>query len=66
MKQIYTLKFSGRRAGAIGINQTFVTSRTGETPEEAVEALYDAFENIGHIVAIQDGVVVWERGGFKS
>lgn len=63
---IYTLKFSGRRSGAIGINRTFVTSRSADTPEKAIEALYDAFENIGYVEVTQDGKIVYERGGFRG
>lgn len=61
-KQVYTIKFSGRRAGALGVNQMFVTSRMGESPDEAVDALYDAFENITSVVVMQDNKVVYERG----
>lgn len=49
----WILTFRGKRAGAIGISETFVESRDATTEEEAWLALYDAFEHIQRIGARQ-------------
>ena len=43
---VYRIKFKGRKAGALGVTYDIVAFRYGSTPEEAIERLYAAFENI--------------------
>jgi hypothetical protein len=42
----YTLKFYGRRVGAIGVNSMYTAEREAENRKDAELALYDEFEHI--------------------
>lgn len=47
----YTIHFTGRTVGAQGVFYPIVAKRTAETPEKAIEALYDEYEHIQQPVA---------------
>jgi len=43
---LYTIRFTGRRVGAIGIFYTITAQRRAKDKDAAVLALYDEYEHI--------------------
>ena len=46
----YTIKFKGRKIGAIGKIYHITDYRIATTPEKAIKALYDEYEHIFNAV----------------
>lgn len=55
---LYTINFHGKRLGAIGLSENFVTKREANSPDEAIAACYDAFEHIHGPRVYLDGKLV--------
>jgi hypothetical protein len=46
----YTMRFTGRKSGALGITYPLTAMRDAPTESEAIDALYDEYEHISGVM----------------